>query len=47
MCEKRVSEASTSETAREAEDADAIDIAIVDALKAQKNRQTGAPCPCE
>ena len=47
MCEKHVDETSTSDAARATDDADAIDVAIVDALRAQKNRQTGAASLCK
>ena len=41
MCERDFEETSTSASTREAQDAEAVDVAIADALRAQKNRGTG------
>ena len=41
MVETQPEEASTSESVREGDDIDSIDVAVADALKAAKNRQTG------
>ncbi len=41
MCEQKTEAASTSGSCGGTEDAEAVDVAIADALKSSKNRQTG------